>query len=228
MYGTRGTLSLPYARRGRFAAFTLIELLIVVAIIAILAAIAVPNFLEAQTRSKVSRVRADMRSLAMAFEAYHVDHNAYPSANSEGTMNWASWATTPVAYITKVHINDPFTPEKTVSGRTRNTLRYYGFNEEGFLNAVSGEGAVLLPAGNHGEPKIKYFALFSHGPDGERSKASNGRTFVSKENLHEPDRFVELIYDPTNGTVSNGDILRVGGVPVGLGAASMRLVERAQ
>jgi len=39
--------------------FTLIEILIVVAIIAILAAIAVPNFLEAQTRSKVSRAKAD-------------------------------------------------------------------------------------------------------------------------------------------------------------------------
>ena len=37
-------------------AFTLIEVLIVVMIIAILAAIAVPNFLEAQVRAKTSRV----------------------------------------------------------------------------------------------------------------------------------------------------------------------------
>ncbi len=55
--------------------FTLIELLIVVAIIAILAAIAVPNFLEAQVRSKVSRVKADMRTLATAIETYTVDNN---------------------------------------------------------------------------------------------------------------------------------------------------------
>ena len=58
--------------------FTLIELLIVVAIIAILAAIAVPNFLEAQTRSKVSRVMADHRSIATGLEAYYIDNNQYP------------------------------------------------------------------------------------------------------------------------------------------------------
>ena len=56
-------------------AFTLIDLLIVVAIIAILAAIAVPNFLEAQTRSKISRAKADMRTMATALESYLVDNN---------------------------------------------------------------------------------------------------------------------------------------------------------
>ncbi len=57
--------------------FTLIELLIVVAIIAILAAIAVPNFLEAQTRARVSRVQNDLRTIALAMESYRVDNNTY-------------------------------------------------------------------------------------------------------------------------------------------------------
>ena len=71
--------------------FTLIELLIVIAIIAILAAIAVPNFLEAQTRAKVARVKADQRSLATGLEAYYVDNNRYPDWTCQGTGCTRVW-----------------------------------------------------------------------------------------------------------------------------------------
>src|SRR4030095_5642527 len=67
-------MSRTFAVRG----FTLIELLIVVAIIAVLAAIAVPNFLEAQVRSKVSRTKADHRTIATALKAYRLDYNHDP------------------------------------------------------------------------------------------------------------------------------------------------------
>jgi len=72
-------------KRLKFRGFTLIELLIVVAIIAILAAIAVPNFLEAQVRSKVSRSKTDMRTMATALEAYFVDNNTYAGSATDVT-----------------------------------------------------------------------------------------------------------------------------------------------
>ena len=97
-------------------AFTLIELLIVVAIIAILAAIAVPNFLEAQMRSKVSRCAADMRSIRTAIESYYVDYNIHPETDTgEGNPKNPGIGlyrcTTPIAYMSTVP-KSPFREEK--------------------------------------------------------------------------------------------------------------------
>src|SRR5690242_2638558 len=106
-------------RKYFFSGFTLIELLIVVAIIAILAAIAVPNFLEAQTRSKVSRVKADERSIATAIESYAVDTNHYPfDVAIDVTFPYylSVGLSTPIAYISSAAtFHDVFTEVMNVT-----------------------------------------------------------------------------------------------------------------
>jgi prepilin-type N-terminal cleavage/methylation domain-containing protein len=58
--------------------FTLIELLIVIAIILILISIALPNFLSAQTRARVTKVMGDERSVGLALESYRSDFKKFP------------------------------------------------------------------------------------------------------------------------------------------------------
>jgi prepilin-type N-terminal cleavage/methylation domain-containing protein len=93
--------------------FTSIELLIVIAIILILIAIALPNFLEAQIRAKVARVRADQRTIATALESYSLDnHGDYPPYRQWGTHGMPAYfnaLTSPIKYITDVDaVSDPF------------------------------------------------------------------------------------------------------------------------
>lgn len=194
-------------------AFTLIELLIVVAIIAILAAIAVPNFLEAQTRSKVSRVKADMRSVATGIESYAVDNNKFPPGElgskyfGNGQLRKTVELTTPVAYLTSVEILDPFQPDKRLDGSKiypPPTLYYQCFAPYGgwWRNQVSFNPELA-------NANISAWYLESWGPD----KQQNFLDWFILADFVAPasQRTIDEIYDPTNGTVSYGDIGRLGG-----------------
>ena len=57
--------------------FTLIELMIVVAIIGILAAVAIPNFLQYQAKSKQSEARVLLSGLYTSQVAYFAEENVY-------------------------------------------------------------------------------------------------------------------------------------------------------
>ena len=58
-------------------AFTLIELMIVVAIIGILAAIAIPNFVKFQCRSKQSEAKGNLKALYVSEESYRAENDTY-------------------------------------------------------------------------------------------------------------------------------------------------------
>ncbi|MCB2157027.1 type II secretion system protein GspG [bacterium] len=233
-------------------AFTLIELLIVVAIIAILAAIAVPNFLEAQTRSKVSRSLADMRSIVTGLESYRVDNNSYPEGTdnpakqpqdirdfiaahgltgghytfaSQGTSGeFVGSLTTPIAYMTRIPL-DPFAEQ--VGGRLTYAYRNAKDTQNGWiltsfgpdadaLQKIGGQVGVgsfnttnpLSTATDSGSPArmgdvneravIRYIEEYNHPITSQVDSQYGGL-----ENA-----LADLEYDPTNGTISDGDVVR--------------------
>ncbi|MDD4278388.1 prepilin-type N-terminal cleavage/methylation domain-containing protein [Candidatus Sumerlaeota bacterium] len=196
--------------------FTLIELLIVVAIIAILAAIAVPNFLEAQVRAKVSHTHNDLRNLSLALESYRVDLNSYPSVGNPAApknndiltpfYERLYVVTTPIAYMTELP-DDPF----AIAGATAGVGMLgdeLPFDDETYCYAPGDfyfVGPMRQPAPNLVQST---FSVAGRGPD---HQILFGNLCMGHPQARKTNAIVRGVYDSTNGTLSAGDIIRVGG-----------------
>lgn len=210
------------------SAFSLIELLVVVTVIAILAAIAVPNFLEAQVRSKIARVRADLRTLTTGLEAYAADNNRYIDSNFLQVQPFSALTTprfadpnypastlpmltTPVAYLSDSILDDPFDVGTTPPF-------FYGYVNTKIVtpsDLVSLGFNVLVADAQANEIQHHSYMTTSLGPD-SYSYIKNPRGFNDQgivnafKHLASPSSGVgdNMLYDPSNGTVSLGELVR--------------------
>ncbi|MBN2326140.1 MAG: prepilin-type N-terminal cleavage/methylation domain-containing protein, partial [Candidatus Omnitrophica bacterium] len=175
--------------------FTLIELLIVVAIIGILAAIAVPNFLNAQVRAKIAHVESDFKALQTALESYYVDNNTYPVDSDNSWQIGLIMLTTPVSYITAFP-REPFvrTDQAYIAGA--------GDSSSAPFYEMGTDTTWERRSPNPNQRRGGTWSLTSTGPDGEDSTGGQ---------LDWPWGTNWYDFDASNGLHSWGDIFWMGG-----------------
>ena len=74
--------------------FTLVEILIVVVILGILAAIVIPQFTDASTEAKESRLLSDLQSVRSQIELYKIQHNDIQPGQATGSVSFVADMTT--------------------------------------------------------------------------------------------------------------------------------------
>ena len=170
-------------------AFTLIELLIVVAIIGILAAVAVPNFLNAQMRARVVRAISDMKAVGTAISMYKMDNNEYP----ENVYGYTRRVTTPIAYMSSTPIDffDQYYAE------------IFGFPPPYWYSHLDSYPNEAYYNAHLAYSPNSQFMVFSYGPD-------THSTTVTNETGKGISGGILVIYAMSNGVRSWGNLFYFG------------------
>lgn len=187
------------ASPGRRGAFTLVELMMVVAIVAILSLIGAATVQSVMVRVQVTQARMDMHLIAHALERRAADWGGYPATMPhEPLAARFRLLSTPIAYTSSTFMDpfrDPGTGESYEWDPTQRTYELltdrHPYHALWFANRWGGGCRQWIA------PSARYI-LASQGPDLVRNRATGDPAVYW------------MPYDPTNGTFSQGDLFTFG------------------
>jgi type IV pilus assembly protein PilA len=123
--------------------FTLIELMIVVAIIGILAAIAIPNFLRYQAKSKQAEAKVLLSGIFTSETAYYAEQNTY--AVDTNNMGWTPAGKVKYYTSRSITVHGGATPGFTANARGNidndATIDHWTLNEQRVLAVMTDDVA---------------------------------------------------------------------------------------
>lgn len=204
--------NLPLAPSAR--GFIFLEVAVLSVFLVLLALLAQTSWLDKAINRNISRTKADMRSIATALSAYAVDNPGYPPpwdltppyGRVWGTLSeipsgpfhsrTPGLLTTPIAYLKDLSF-DPF--RRTDSALTTSLSRRHTYYNFDYFRA----GGLVPPPPSennftHATALAGAWLLYSLGPDKDEFNTPAGSSILMSR--------VYRDYDPTNGTISAGNI----------------------
>ncbi len=167
--------------------------------LSLLAAIFVPSFRTGFNRGRARSVRSDLQTVAIAIEAYNIDHNAYPAYTTnldESIDEWSFRFDSEIPYngeptFVAYELGRPMSLTTPVAYLTENITDKFAFPEgRTFCYYSDGEGWII----------------WSPGPDRHYDLDWTLYDGAADDNM---ERLVSYAYDPTNGVFSYGDMIQM-------------------
>jgi prepilin-type N-terminal cleavage/methylation domain-containing protein len=191
----------PAQRLEGFAAFTLVEVLVVIAIIGVLAGLLLPVLSRSRERAKVVRAHAELYGIGLALEMYSSDYdNRLPPVRVNCNSDLAThWCELPVELARQHYLsrgNQPGRDAKLLDIFNReHTYKYAAPGPQLLNGAPAGNFALWIPTNAPGtatagkyftDPKVSpvRWVVWSLGPQPNGSKSQSSYAPLSPDSWY--------------------------------------------